>query len=80
MIDVHNAFPDLVITQDINDNTANSVVEKIDVYRYHFILDYTYQTFNHQFGNPGGDVYEFRTYWNDKAYIRQDWVIARLIG
>jgi hypothetical protein len=43
-----------------------------DVFRDEFTNDLTYQDFSLQFTNAAGHALEFRTYWWDAAYVKQD--------
>lgn len=75
--DVNSGWPDKVTTQDVYDSTSSSVVKSRDVYRGDFVQNWLYQGFNYQLPASAGHAYEFRTYWFDKAYIRQDLAFAR---
>jgi hypothetical protein len=75
--DVVSGWNDKVTTQDIYDSTSGSVVASRNIYRNDFVQNWLYQGFNMQFPASAGHAYEFRTYWHDKAYIRQDLAFAR---
>jgi len=76
MIDVHSGVNDKVVTVDINDATAGTELATKDIYRRDFSSDMTYQVFELNFTSTAAHQLEFRTYWRDKAYIKQDCVGA----
>jgi len=62
------------VTLDVYDETASQVLTSRDVFRDDFTSDNAYQNFSLPFTNIAGHSLEFRTYWWDAAYIRQDYV------
>lgn len=80
MIDVRNAANDAVATIDVYDATAGVQLAARDIYRNEFSADYTYQYFRLQFNATVGHQLEFRTYWYDKAYIKEDHVLVNTVN
>ncbi len=78
MIDVLNASNDKVATCEVwNTTTATRVAYK-DIYRWNFSSDFMYKEFRVDFTATAGQTYDFRVYWWDTSYVRQDYV--RVVG
>ncbi len=68
-----------VLTADINDATNSKSLSSVDISRNDFQGRYSYQFFERQFAGTLGTSFEFRVNWKAKAYIKQDYIIARLL-
>ena len=77
LIDNNSANNDRVVTLDIYDATAKHVLAQRDINRRDFLNANQYQDFAVVFDSPSANRLEFRTYWHDRAYIRQDSVVIR---
>ncbi len=77
MIDDNDADDLAVVDIDVYDATAGQVLAHKPVTRRQFDATYEYQDFVLSFDVPAGHEIEFRTYWHDVAYIRQDHVAVR---
>lgn len=80
MIDTTSGSDNVVMHPDINDATANSVQTSKDIYRSDFANGMTYQHFNLQFSSTAGHSYEWRTWWTNNAYIKQNLVMLRQLN
>ncbi len=78
MIDVLNAGNDKVVTCEIYDSTASTLLASKDVYRWNFSSDFMYKEIRVDFTATAGHAYDFRVYWWDTSYVRQDYV--RIVG
>ena len=72
MIDNTNGANDLLGTIDIYDSTANTLPASKQIFRSHFASNLIYQDFTISYLSSIGHTTEFRTYWNDKSYLKQD--------
>jgi hypothetical protein len=73
MVDNHTNDNLTVVTLDVFDATAGQVLAKMTVKRQQFTSSWSYQDFLLNFTSPGqGHSLEFRTYWHDVSYVRQD--------
>lgn len=74
MID-NNTFDDGdVVTIDVVSDEGNTVLAQRTITRTEFEQVGTYQNFRLDFINTTGEELEFRTYWHDTAYVKQDLV------
>lgn len=72
MIDNNTAGSDVVATLDVFDATTGTVLATRQIHRNEFTATWTYQVFDVNFYIPAwSHQIEFRTYWNDHAYIKQ---------
>ena len=79
MIDTTSGSNNEIIQTNINDFTANSVQRSLDIYRSQFVDSMKYQMFNLQFSATSGHSYEWRTFWYNNAYDKQNLVMVRQI-
>lgn len=77
MIDNNTADDDRVVTLDVYDASSGSLLAAHTIKRKEFTNPFRYQEFALSFVSPSSHQLEFRTYWHDKAYIRQDRVLIR---
>jgi hypothetical protein len=84
MIDNNSADSLVVLRVDVNDygmstpGCGGCTVAARDIRRTDFAAAGAYQEFVLPFTWPGiGHALEMRTYWQDRAYVRQDWVEVR---
>ena len=76
-VDVVNANNDNVVRIDVNDfdqrpDCGDCVLVSRTVRRREFAADRRYQDFTLRVQNPGGHRLEFRTWWTDRSYVKQD--------
>ncbi|MGI8967394.1 MAG: hypothetical protein ACR2H1_15100 [Limisphaerales bacterium] len=72
MIDNNSADNLTVVNLDVYDVTTGQILATKAVTRREFTATWTYQAFHLNFYVPNWNhVIEFRTYWYDKAYIRE---------
>lgn len=67
-------FNPTVVTLDVYDADSGQTLASRDIRRHDFPDDNTYEIFNVNFTSVAGHRLEFRTYWHDRNYIRQDLV------
>ena len=83
MVDNNTADDGVVVRIEVNDfdGTAGTcgscVIATRDVRRMEFTGAMAYQDFALAFTNPGGHRLEFRTYWQDISYVREDRIEVR---
>lgn len=66
-----------LLTLDVYDATAGKVLASRDVTRRQFGKAFAYQDFSLPFVAVAGHRLEFRTFWHNYAYVRQDKVSVR---
>ena len=72
MIDNNNADNLVVAYIDVYDATTGQVLAARNITRQEFTGTWTYQVFNLNFNVPGWNhLIEFRTYWYDRAYVKE---------
>ena len=77
MVDNIVANNDTVVRIEVNDfdrrpDCGDCVIAQRVVRRREFAQSRQYQDFTLRFDNPGGRRLEFRTFWTDRAYVRED--------
>ncbi len=72
MIDNNSADDLPVVNLDVYDATSGAVLAERTVRRREFEGVFEYQVFNIDFTSAAGHMLEFRTYWFDVAYIKED--------
>ncbi len=77
MVDIVDADNSDVVRLEINDfdqrpDCGDCLLARRTIRRREFGANMRYQDFTLRFENPGGRRLEFRTYWTDRAYVRQD--------
>lgn len=73
-IDNVAAGSDVVARIDVHDATSNFVNVSREIRRNEFAAPFAYQDFALSFTSITTHAYEFRVYFTDAAYLRQDWV------
>jgi hypothetical protein len=71
LVDNNTANSDIVATIDAYDADAGIVLASRSIRRTAFAQRFTYQSFGLSFTATAGHRMEFRTYYHDRAYIRQ---------
>ncbi len=84
MVDNNDADNLEVVRLEINDfdrrpDCGDCLIEARGVSRRTFQQPMRYQDIAIRFQNPGGNRIEFRTFWNDYSYVRQDRVEVVLV-
>ncbi|MCE5199978.1 MAG: hypothetical protein ABFD54_00540 [Armatimonadota bacterium] len=74
MIDYRSAATGLIVTVKVFDVTTGQAIGTRDIRRNEFVANYTYQDFDVAFSATSGHQIDFRTYWYDAAYIKQQCV------
>lgn len=77
LVDNNTANNDQVVKLDVYDASAGRVLASRVIRRRDFTNTNRYQYFSLFFTSPGPDLLEFRTYWYDTAYVKQDHVLVR---
>jgi hypothetical protein len=73
LVDNNNADNLVVARIEARDSTANQILAQRDLRRTDFTSAATYQDFALPLSSAGnGHRIEFRTYWHDRSYVRQD--------
>lgn len=72
-----NNGSDTVGTIDVFSASSGKLLASRTLLRRDFSQANTYQLFTLTFAAPSGQKLEFRVHWNDRAYMRQDYVIVR---
>jgi hypothetical protein len=72
LVDNNTADNGTVVTVDVFDATANTVLASRDVTRQQWASASTYQNFDLNFSNTAGHSLEFRVYWHDISYVKVD--------
>jgi len=66
-----------ILTIDVFDAATNRVLTSKDITRRQFGRAFTYQDFSLDFSAVPGQRLEFRTFWHNYSYVRQDKVTVR---
>jgi len=74
MIDDNSADALPVVTVDVYDVDAGEILAIREILRTEFSATHTYQDLTLPFDNTTGHSLEFRTYWHDVAWVKQDHV------
>lgn len=77
LLDDVTANDDVVLTLDVFDATRGQVLTRRELRRREFQAALAYQDFTLSFTATSGHLLEFRTYWHDTSYARQDRVSVR---
>lgn len=65
-----------VVTVDVFDATSGRVLAQREVRRRELSTPFGYQEFAVAFTSQAGHLLEFRTFWHDSSYVRQDRVVV----
>jgi hypothetical protein len=72
LVDNNTADNGDVVTIDVHDATAGSVLASSTITRQQWNAANAYQDFTLNFTNTAGHQLEFRVYWRDISYVRVD--------
>lgn len=67
----------LILTLDVYDATSGRVLAEKDIHRRDFKAPFSYQDFELIFEASANQKLEFRTFWYNYSYARQERVIVR---